>query len=226
MQTLLTESLAKFESKFRDAHFSQSFHDFIGASNHNSQELLKMNEGDRRYVIINTTKLPYTTDDWANLWCLVKDSAERELFWQFIKARDVSSVQPGKAPSNQTKAVAIAEQAPDAVQYAKYFCLVASNDMQPRDTLALVGSNSNQLPLAVQQHPECFTIKERSSEIAASPAFQNLLGEQLEQALLHYDFVQGNRVCTNVLEKQHVSLHRPQYPGATLHHSEREGVQA
>ena len=94
-----------------------------------------MNEGDRRCVIINTTKLPYTTDEWANVWGLVKDSAVRELFWQFIRAHDVSSVQPGKAPSNQTKAAAIAEQAPDAIQYTKHLCLVAPNDMQPRHTL-------------------------------------------------------------------------------------------
>ena len=160
-----------------------------------------MNEGDRRYVIINTTKLPCTTDEWANLWRLVKDSAVREMFWQFLRARDVSSVQPGKAPSNQTKAAAIADQAPDAVQYVKHLCLVAPNDMQPRDTLPLVGSNSSQLPSAVQLHPECFTIKDRPSDLSTNPAFHNLLGDQLDKAMLHYDFVQANRICTNVLEK-------------------------
>ena len=126
----------------------------------------------------------------------------RELFWQFIRARDISSVQPGMAPSSQTKAAAIAEQAPDAIQYVKHLCLVAPNDMQPHDTLPLVGGNSSQLPLAVQQHPECCTIKDRPSDLlSTNPAFHNLLGDQLEKALLHYNFVQGTRVCTNVLEK-------------------------
>ena len=52
-RTLLTEEVAKFEPKYRDSHFSASFHNFFSASNHAAEQLLKMSEGDRRYVLIN-----------------------------------------------------------------------------------------------------------------------------------------------------------------------------
>ena len=253
-QTLLTESVAKFESKLTDTHFSQSFHHVIGASNNNAQELLKMNKGNRRYVIINTAlchhgmgdgiapvafmhleqllsvvvagtntiKLPYSTEGWAKLWHLVKHSAVRELFWQFLRARGVSKVQPGRAPSNQTKAAAVAEQAPDAVQYLKHLSLVALNGMHPRDTLSLVGSNSFQLLLAVHERPKCFALREWPSGISAGSAFHKLLSIQLEGALLQKDFVQTKGICTNVLEKLVISA----MAVPALRYFERGGVQA
>jgi len=116
-RTLLTEEVPKFESKYRDSHFSPSFHNFIGASNHPAEQLLKLNEGDRRYVLINTCKLPYSDNEWNALWSRVKDDTIRELFWQFLRGRDVSHIVPGKAPMNNAKANAIAEQAPDTIRY-------------------------------------------------------------------------------------------------------------
>ncbi len=159
LQTLLTEEVAKFEFKYRDSRFSKSFHNFIGASNHAAEQLLKMNEVDRRCMLVNTTKLNYTQEQWSELWSCVKDDTIHELLWQFLRARDVSHVQPGKAPMNRAKASAIAEQAPDTICYLKHLCLVAADDLQPRDTTALAGSNSEALPLAVEAHPDCLVLK-------------------------------------------------------------------
>ncbi len=97
------EESAMFESEYRDAHRSISFHSCIGASDHAAEQLLNMNEGDRRYV------LNYSKEQWAALWSRVKDVTIRKLFWQFLRARNVSYVHPGIAPMNKAKADAIAE---------------------------------------------------------------------------------------------------------------------
>lgn len=156
--TLLTEEVAKFESKYTGSHFSASFHNFIGASNHPAEQLLKMDEGDRRYALINTCKFNYTKEQWAALWSRDKNDTIRELFWQFLRARHVSHVQPGTAPMNKAKA--IAGQAPDTIRYLKHLSRIRPDDLQPRDTLPLFGSNSRALPMAINQHEGCLKLKD------------------------------------------------------------------
>jgi len=204
LQTLLIEEVAKFETKYRDSHFSASFHNFIGASNHAAEQLLRMNEWDRRYVLINTRKLSYTKEQWAALWSRVKDDTIRELFWQFLRNRDVAHVQPGTAPMNRAKANAIAEQAPDTIRYLRHLCLVSPDDLQPRDTVALSGSNSRALPMAIEQHPDCLTLKDRPAD-RLSTVMTNLLGSQYKEAMLKAD-----------MQQQHGSYIR--VPTAHLYH--------
>lgn len=64
----------------------------------------------------------------------------------------------------RSKANAIAAQATDTIRYLKHLCLVSPDDVQPHDMLALFGSNSKSLPLAVTQHPDCFTLKDRPND--------------------------------------------------------------
>ena len=157
--------------------------------------LLMEHAGKLADCIINTTKLPYTQD---GLWAKVKEETVRELFWQFLRARNVSHVQEGKAPMNAAKASAIAEQAPDAMKFLKHLCLVAPDDMQPRDGQGLLGNNSSQaLPGAVMDQPDCLTLKERALG-TRSEAMTTLFGDQYEKALLADDMARRDGQYINV----------------------------
>ena len=185
MQTLISEDTARFETKFRDAHFSNSFHNFIGASNYPPEQIMKLNAKMRRYIFFRTKMLPYSAEKWGQLHAQVSDDSIRELFWHMLRQRDVSHIIPGTAPENDFMASAVAQSAPEAIGYLKHLCLAATDNLQPRDGQGLYGNSSNALPMAVASHPEALVLKERSADIPDS--MNNLLGPQLEDALLKHD---------------------------------------
>ncbi|KAL0024214.1 hypothetical protein WJX77_008463 [Trebouxia sp. C0004] len=129
--------------------------------------------------------LPYTGQQWGKLHTLVSDDSIRELFWMLLRMRDVSHIKPGTAPENDFMQTAVAQSAPEAIGYLKHLCLAAPDDLQPRDGQGLYGNSSNALPVVVATHPEALVLKERSADIPDS--MTNLLGSQLEEALLKAD---------------------------------------
>ncbi len=185
MQTLISEDTARFETKFRDAHFSNSFHNFIGASNYPPEQIMKLNAKMRRYIFFRTKMLPYSAEKWGQLHAQVSDDSIRELFWHMLRNRDVSHIKPGTAPENDFMQTAVAQSAPEAIGYLQHLCLAAPGDLQPRDGQGLYGNSSNALPIAVASHPESLVLKERSGDTPDS--MSNLLGSQLEEALLRAD---------------------------------------
>lgn len=185
MQTLISEPTARFETKFRDAHFSLSFHNFIGASNYPPEQIMQLNAKMRRYIFFRTKMLGYSTDQWGKLHALVTDDSIRELFWMLLRSRNVSHIHPGTAPDNDFMASAVAQSAPEAISYLKHLCLAAPDDLQPRDGQGLYGNSSNALPHAVASHPKALVLKERSAE--APDSMHNLLGKELQEALLKRD---------------------------------------
>ncbi len=82
-------------------------------------------------------------------------------------------------------AAAVALSAPEAISYMKHLCLAGLDDMQPRDGMGLFGNSSNALPPAVSANPDCLVLKERTTPIPEAMA--NLLGPELEEALLQQD---------------------------------------
>lgn len=184
MQTLISEPTARFETKFRDAHFSLSFHNFIGASNYAPEQIMQLNSKMRRYIF-RTKMLPYTTQQWGKLHAIVTDDSIRELFWMLLRTRNVAHIRQGTAPENDFMASAVAQSAPEAIGYLKHLCLAATDDLQPRDGQGLYGNSSNALPSAIASHPDALVLKERAADTPAS--MSNLLGPELEDALLQYD---------------------------------------
>ncbi len=146
---------------------------------------MKLNAKMRRYIFFRTKMFPYSTEKWGQLHAQVSDDSIRELFWLYVRNRDVSHVKPGTAPENDFMATAVAQSAPEAIGYLKHLGLAAPDDLQPRDGQGLYGNSSNALPSAVSSHPECLVLKERSGHTPASMV--NLLGSELEDALLKHD---------------------------------------
>lgn len=184
MQTLISEPIARCESKFRDAHYSLSFHNFIGASNYAPEQIMQLNAKMRRYIF-RTKMLGYTTEQWGKLHALVTDDSIRELFWMLLRSCNVTHIHPGTAPDNDFMASAVAQSAPEAISYLKHLCLAAPEDLQPRDGQGLYANSSASLPHAVASHPDALVLKERAADTPES--MLNLLGAALEDALLERD---------------------------------------
>ncbi len=146
---------------------------------------MKLNAKMRRYIFFRTKMLPYTGQQWGKLHALVSDDSIRELFWYMLRQRNVSHIIPGTAPENDFMATAVAQSAPEAIGYLKHLCLAAPDDLQPRDGQGLYANSSAALPVAVASHPEALVLKERSGDTPDS--MNNLLGSQLEDALLKHD---------------------------------------
>lgn len=191
MQTLISEPTARFESKFRDAHFSLSFHNFIGASNYAPEQIMQLNAKMRRYILFRTKMLGYTTEQWGKLHALVTDDNIRELFWMLLRSRNVTHIHPGTAPNNDFMATAVAQSAPEAISYLKHLCLAAPEDLKPRDGQGLYANSSASLPHAVASHPNALVLKERTAEVPDS--MRNLLGPALDDALLEKDLSSTRR---------------------------------
>lgn len=189
MQTLISEPNARFESKFRDAHFSLSFHNFIGASNYAPEQIMQLNAKMRRYIFFRTKMLGYTTKQWGKLHAVVTDDNIREMFWMLLRSRNVTHIHP--APDNDFMAVAVAQSAPEAISYLKHLCLAAPEDLQPRDGQGLYANINASLPHAVASHPDPLVLKECAADVPES--MRNLLGPALDNALLEKDLASTRR---------------------------------
>ncbi|DBA95159.1 TPA: hypothetical protein ACH3X1_015712 [Trebouxia sp. C0004] len=198
MKTLISEDTARFETKFRDAHFSNSFHNFIGASNYPPEQVMKLNAKMRRYIFFRTKMLPYSAEKWGQLHGQVSVDSIRELFWYELRNRDVSHIKPGRAPENDFMQTAVAQSAPEAIG-----CHQVPHASLPGSSRRPAAQRRPRLVWQQQQvasHPEALVLKERSADIPGS--MTNLLGAQLEDALVKQDLAvnharrNGAATCT------------------------------
>ncbi|DBA96737.1 TPA: hypothetical protein ACH3X1_015578 [Trebouxia sp. C0004] len=138
MQTLISETLARFETKFKDAHYSNSF----GVSNYAPEQIMQLNAKMRRHIFSRTKMVPYSPEQGGQLHAAVSDDSIRELFWHMLRNRNVRHTVPGTAPDNAFMATAVAHSAPEAIGYLKHICLATLDDLQPRDGQDLYGSKT------------------------------------------------------------------------------------
>lgn len=197
MKIMITEGSYRSEKKFCEPLNIQSYHNYVGASNHH--KAVSITSDDRRFWLKITKAMKYTDDKWSNLWSLVNNSTVREIFFQYLRTCvDTSIIKMGMAPMTSAKADAASQQCPVGIKWLK--TVIFEQPAAAACVPASVGEDFTNRT-AWDDDKDRMTFKPRG---ATSNAMRNLLGAELEEAALKQDFAKRSKV-TCVLPLSHIS---------------------
>lgn len=198
LKCLITEDTFRSEEKFQSAVVLPSFHNFVVASN--THKAVNIPNEERRFFMLNCTRINYSKQHWEKLWSLVTDQDVRELFYLHCINLDVNCIQRGQAPFTAFKQVLQSEQAPMAIKWLKHVVLsdidalnwqVPSEIKKPADRQQIAADLDNGL----------FSLKSRPAD---SSVYGQWLGPDYEEKALAFDLSASSRYKTLVPTK-HVS---------------------
>lgn len=198
LKCLITEDKFRSEEKFQSPIQLPSFHNFCVASN--SQKAVEVPNEERRFFLLQCTRLTYSKAHWDLLWANVQDDTVRRLFYQYCLTIDTSIITKGQAPFTQFKQSLQADQAPMAIKWVKHVILSdpdALNWMVPKE----INKPTERENVAADLDSGLFSLKFRPAE---SAAYNALAGDAYEQLALQLDLAPRGQFKT-VVPRGHVA---------------------
>lgn len=198
LKTLITEDKFRSEEKYQSPVQLPSFHNFCVASN--SQKAVEVPNEERRFFLLQCTRIAYSKEHLDLLWASVKDDTVQRLFYLYCLGIDTSCIQKGQAPFTEFKQVLQSQQAPMAIKWIKHVILSdpdALNFQVPRE----INKPQERLNLAADLENGLFSLKHRPTD---SSAYSNLAGAAYDEMALQHDLINRGHFKT-VVPQGHVA---------------------
>lgn len=200
MKTLITEDKVRLEQKYQSPEVLPSFHNFLVLSN--SEKAVQVPNEERRFFMLHAERVMHGNTAaqnrqwWAHAWSLVKDPAFQALFYHYLATYDTSSVHKGQAPLTKYKTEIQAQQAPEAIKFLKDLLIDGQimqkpmQDMKDDDLMQLRDEFNSRGRFAIKSRPTC-----------NNNAFEHLIGDEWEKAMLKKDYERHSSVKEAIPQK-------------------------
>ena len=161
-------------------------------------------------MLLECVRQPYSKQQLSMLWALAHDPEVHRVFFMHLRSIDTSIITIGNAPLTSVKRAAIADQAPMAIRFLVYAVQENTRAFCAGSKHISEGERMNHADVI-----DGFELKHRNYDTSA---FQHLLGEQLQQALLLEDF-KSPQTCSKVPQTHAYQVAMDHFAGQRYNHS-------